>query len=116
MTDRLDRPPSLDDAERMYKDQLADLQMEFQRQAQPILSMLARIEGMKPPRPVWIGGQWVIINKGNAVDSTVESLPDRMHRLERERDQALHLLRMVRGASEPWITQMIDKLLKEMKP
>jgi hypothetical protein len=108
------RGDRIDVYERRLKQQLADLHMECQRQAQPILFLLARIEADKPPRPVWMNGMWHVMQMPGA--QAPESPGDRMHRLERERDQALHLLRMVRGASEPWITQLVDQLLKEMKP
>lgn len=92
------------EAERMLKQQLAELHVMYHRQAEPILRQLARLEAMRPPRPIWIDAgmlsqEMLAQLKSAPVDPTKQSLPDRVACLEHERAQLLHLLRMMRSAA-----------------
>lgn len=93
-----------DEAERVLKGELAELHVLFHRQAAPILTQLARLEALKPPAPVWAGGNWFQLHPEVFAEITGQPAPppespgDRMRRLEFERKQLLHLLRMLRAA------------------
>lgn len=104
MTGRIGPPYAIDDAERVLKNELAELHVMFHRHAEPILRQLGRLEAMKPPRPIWIDAgmlsQEMQTQLASApVDLTKQSLPDRVACLEHERAQLLHLLRMMRSAA-----------------
>lgn len=43
---------ALNERERLLRDQLADLQREYQERAKPIVKALAEIEALRPP-PLW---------------------------------------------------------------
>ncbi len=42
------------DAETFYRQQLADLQREYQERAKPIIDRLVELESLKPPKPFYI--------------------------------------------------------------
>lgn len=92
------------EAERVLKQELAELFVLYQRQAQPILAQLARIEAMKMPRPVYVLGQWHQFRPDVFEGITGKPAPapedpgQRMRRLEEERGQAFKLLRMFKAA------------------
>lgn len=109
--------------ERMLRQELANLHRGYLEQSRPIINQLARLEAMKPPAPVWItGDQWGMLKSGVMESITGQREPDpetpgaRMRRLEHERRQLLHLLRMVSGAAPDYLADMIDATLKEMDP
>lgn len=115
-----------DDAERQLRQQLADLHVMHHRQAEPILEQLARIEALKPPKPVWAAGQWFqfkpeVYSQITGKPAPVPETPgERMRRLEYERRDLLHMLRMVRsaayGALPPSLTDQVDRTIKDMDP
>lgn len=92
------------EAERVLKQALAELHVMYQRQAQPILAQLARIEAMKMPRPVFVMGHWhqfrpeVFEGITGKPAPAVEDPGQRMRCLEEERGQAFKLLRMFKAA------------------
>jgi hypothetical protein len=115
-----------EDLERDLRQQLADLHTQLHRQAEPIIKQLASIEMRKLPTPVWMGaGQWAQFKPevhaaliGKPVQAP-ENPGERMRRLEHERRQLLHLLRMVRsaGTSIPGsLTEAISHTLEDLDP
>jgi len=115
-----------DAAERLLRQQLASIEMHWRRQRAPIIEKLAHIEALKPPAPVWItGDQWAMLKPGviGAITGKPEPAPelpgDRMHRLDFERRQLLHLLRLILAAGgtiPEFLAAQIAHTLEDIKP
>jgi hypothetical protein len=112
-----------DDLERMLKQELANLHRGHLEAAAPIIRQLGRLEAMKPPRPLYLDISQVdpamlrmLGQYPRSQDDKTEGYADRMARLEREREQLLHLLRMVRSEAPDYLAEQIDRTLGEMAP
>ena len=113
-------------AERLLRQELANIEMHWRRQRAPIMDKLAHIECMKPPAPVWItGDQWAMLKPGviGAITGKPEPAPelpgDRMRRLDFERRQLLHLLRLIvaaGGTIPEFLAAQIAHTLEDIKP
>lgn len=106
--------------ERLLRQQLANLEVHFREQAAPIIERLVRLESMKPPRPIWIDGALLnadVLAQLRPAPPGQETLMERMHRLERERGQLLHLLRLIKGAvpvyqMPAFLTERLEQFLE----
>lgn len=122
---RIGPPYTVDDAERVLKQELAELQVLYHRQAEPILKQLGRLEAMKPPRPVWVEGNlWAQFDPQLFASITGQPVAEsetpgaRMCRLEAERGELLHLLRLVKAAGTvpTYLAGQVEYTLKHLTP
>jgi hypothetical protein len=120
--DKLTDPPTAREIERLLRQQLANLEVHFRQQAAPIIKELVRLEAMKPPRPIWLDMALIapdLLAQLKPAQPGQETMTDRLHRVERERNQLLHLLRLVKGAVPAYqmpvfLSDTIDQYLTDI--
>lgn len=120
--DKLTDPPTAREIERLLRQQLANLEVRFRQQAAPIVDQLTKLEAMKPPRPIWIDAALMnpdVLAQLRPAPPGQESITDRLHRVERERGQLLHLMRLIKGAVPAYempafLRERIDQYLEDI--
>ena len=94
-------PRALYDAKRLLREQLATIELHWRREADPIIRQLANLEMLTPQPPRVMAAHLLdpaMLAHLRPLEPGMESFADRTNRLERERNQLLHLLRLIKGA------------------